>query len=163
MPERCPGCGLAVADGRKDCQAIYAELAARALSDPEYARHQNIVFDTYCMQHLEIYCQSAKSYAAHLTRLCCGLEYAGDPYVYTAIQRWLNGPVNLVKPALLHPLGSLTIAYIPGASCVEKFAQRVQVWAENVWEAYEPQHELARAWIQSALRSNSILERKGKP
>jgi hypothetical protein len=159
MPDHCPGCGLPVTGGRVGCRALYDRLAARALSDPVYARYQICAFDTYCMQHLESYCQSAKSYAAHLTRLCCGLEHAGDPHVYSAIQHWLNGTVNLVKPALLTDLGSLTVAHITNNTSADGFAHQVHAWAENVWEAYTPQHELARTWIESALQSSSTRRR----
>lgn len=50
------------------------------------------------MQHPDTYCRSAKSCAAHLTRLRRGLEHGADPKVYRAIQRWLNGAVALEKP-----------------------------------------------------------------
>ncbi|GAC1654933.1 MAG: hypothetical protein NVS4B8_30120 [Herpetosiphon sp.] len=49
-----------------------------AFDDLRYAAVRNCAFDAYCMQHIEPYCHSAKSYAAHLTRLCCGIEYGGD-------------------------------------------------------------------------------------
>jgi hypothetical protein len=76
----------------------------------DYAVTRDLAFDAYCMQHLEQYRRSAKSYAAHLTRLCCGLEYDGDPQVYEAIQKWLNGTVDIKKPEAPGPRGAMTVA-----------------------------------------------------
>jgi hypothetical protein len=53
--------------------------SARAYTDPAYATLRDLAFDAYYMQHVERYGRSAKSYAAHLARLCCGLEHHGDP------------------------------------------------------------------------------------
>lgn len=65
--------------GWEACQALFDELALLAYSDPGYAAVHSLAFDAYCMQHPQRYCVSTKSYAAHLARLCCGLEYEGDP------------------------------------------------------------------------------------
>jgi hypothetical protein len=151
--EPCPGCGALIEDGRAGCQAAYEGLALRALNEPVFARVQPLAFDTYCMQHLETYCRSAKSYAAHLTRLCCGVEHAGDPAVYAAIQRWLNGKVQLDKPAVLPNRGNLTVKDADEALAAGRFELTVRAWAENVWQAYAPQHALAHAWIQSAIQN----------
>lgn len=155
-PERCPACGAAIPGGRAGCQALWDELTARAYGDLGYAAVHDLAFDAYCMQHLETYCRSAKSYAAHLTRLCCGLEYEGSPAVYAAIQKWLNGRAPVEKPETLANLGQLTIADVavatsgaayPGA----EYRALVRAWAESVWSAYAAQHELARSWIRAAL------------
>jgi Family of unknown function (DUF5946) len=71
----CPECGALIDGGRADCQVLFDELSAQAYADLQYAASQTLAFDTYCMQHVDPYCRSAKSCAAHLTRLCCGLEY----------------------------------------------------------------------------------------
>lgn len=142
-PTSCPNCGANVPDGREGCEALWHELfSSGAVGGP--------TFDAYCMQHLDKYCASAKSYAAHLTRLCCGVEYNGDPYVYTAIQKWLNGNRKLDKPAILPFLGTLTIADVRDAPPAER-GRVTQAWIEGVWAAYAAQHELARGWIQEAL------------
>ncbi len=103
------------------------------------------------MQHLEKYCRSAKSYAAHLCRLCCGVEYGGKPAIYAAIQQWLNGTVPIQKPETLAHLGDITIADVRAARTSEEHQQLVRAWAENVWQAYARQQDLARAWIKAAL------------
>ena len=149
--DRCPACGALVSGGRDGCQSLFDELTAHAVANPAYAVRRELAFDTYCMQHLESYCRSAKSYAAHLTRLCCGLEYGGDPKVYEAIQKWLNGAARLEKPPVLAQLGSLTVADVRKAGTAEEHARLVHDWATNVWEAYRSQYDIARAWITAAL------------
>ncbi len=163
--EKCPACGGAVtsgtvAGGRAGCQSVFDELTAHALADLAYARVRDLALDTYCMQHLETYCRSAKSYAAHLTRLCCGLDYAGDPRVYEAIQHWLNGAPKIEKPQVLNHLGSLTVVDVQHARNTEEHVRLVRAWAANVWEAYRSQHELAQAWIKAALADRDNAARR---
>ncbi len=150
MQDRCPECGAPIPGGRAGCQAVYDELAARAYSNPEYASAHLVGFDAYCVQHLTRYCRSAKSYAAHLTRLCCGLEYGGDPQVYAAIQKWLNGPAKIDKPEAPSYLGRMTVADARAARDAQEYSRLVNEWARSVWEAYAGQHELARRWIEEA-------------
>lgn len=150
--ERCPGCGAAVG-GLEACQTHLDQLAARAYSDAPYAQMYDVAFDAYCMQHVERYCRSATSYAAHLTRLCCGLEHHGNLNVYRAIQRWLNGRVTLVKPTILTQRGTLTIVNVQVARDAQEHAHLVHAWANCVWDAYASQHELARLWLATALRT----------
>jgi len=105
------------------------------------------------MQHTERYCRSAKSYAAHLARLCCGLEHNGDYKVYEAIQKSLNGTVAFEKPEAPINRGQMTVADLLAASCVEEHTRLVKQWAASVWEAYASQHDIARRWIEAALSS----------
>ena len=67
-------------------------------ADVRYGRVYRVAFDAYCMQHPEDYGASARSYAAHLVGLCCGVERAGDAKAYRAIPHWLNGPKTIEKP-----------------------------------------------------------------
>ncbi len=149
---RCPECGAVVAGGRDGCQALLAGLSAQVYADQRFAAVYNLAFDTYCMQHVETYCRSAKSYAAHLTRLCCGLEFEGAPEVYAAIQSWLNGASPVAKPSVLPSRGRLTIASVIGAQSIAEHKHLVRAWAEDVWGAYAVQHSLARGWVQAALQ-----------
>ena len=149
--DQCPDCGASVVGGRAGCQALYDEVSARSYSHPGYAGTHALAFDTYCMQHLQPYCRSAKSYAAHLTRLCCGIEHAGNAKIFAAIQKWLNGSVAIEKPEALSYRGQMTITDVHLASNVEEHTKRVHEWAQSVWEAYTGQHDLAHAWIKAAL------------
>lgn len=154
LMDRCPDCGASVAGGREGCQALWDEVAAKAYGDFQYPGVHDLAFDTYCLQHPETYCRSAKSYAAHLTRLCCGLEYDGNRETYAAIQQWLNGAVSIEKPERLLALGQLTIAEVRAARTGEDHQKLVQVWAGNVWEAYAGQQDIARTWIRAALENS---------
>ncbi|MEA2599168.1 MAG: hypothetical protein QOF89_160 [Acidobacteriota bacterium] len=156
--DRCPDCGAAVPGGRAGCQALMDEIQARAYGDLEVAANRDLAFDAYCMQHPERYCHSAKSYAAHLTRLCCGVEHGGNPRVYEAIQRWLNGSPPLEKPEIPRHLGQRTVKDLESAA--GEHARLVRDWAGSVWEAYAAQHELARGWIQAALSAQERTARK---
>jgi hypothetical protein len=148
---RCPECGAPGVGGRAGCQARYDEVAVLAYRDPRYAAVRDLGFDTYCMQHLERYCRSAKSYAAHLMRLCCGVELGGNPATHAAIQHWLSGPAPVGRPEPPAQLGRITIADVRGGTTAEEHVRLVRAWAENVWEAYGTQQELARSWISAAL------------
>ncbi len=153
--EKCPACSATVEGGRTGCQALWDEIAAQAYSDIRYAAVRDLAFDAYCMQHLETYCRSAKSYAAHLSRLCCGIEYGSDPTIYAAIQKWLNGAVSIEKPPTLPYPGRLTVADVHAARTAEEQVKLAHAWAENVWEAYAVQHDIARLWIKAALKHSS--------
>lgn len=153
MDEKCPACGASVAGGRAGCQALWEELSVRTLTPHRDALLPEPAFDAYCLQHPDRYCASAKSYAAHLTRLCCGLEHRSDPGMLTAIQQWLNGTVLLDKPATLASFGKITIADVYQAPAASGRAHIAQAWIEGVWEAYSPQQALARAWLQQAIQA----------
>ncbi|HEX7975094.1 MAG TPA: DUF5946 family protein [Anaerolineales bacterium] len=149
--DRCPACEAPAVGGRSGCQALFDEINAQAFADLRLASVRDLALDAYCMQHVETYCRSAKSYAAHLTRLCCGLEYNASPAVYAAIQKWLNGSRRLEKPALLTERGRLTVVDVSQAASPEDYQRRLQAWAADVWQAYAGQHELARRWLHEAL------------
>lgn len=148
---RCPECGGPVAGGRAGCQALWDELMARAMTDLRYQAVYRLAFDTYCMQHVDTYGVSAKSYAAHLMGLCCGVEHDGRAAVYDVIHRSLNGRAGLERPASPRARGSITLMTVAAAPDPEEHARRVHAWAENVWSAYAPQHDLARALLSAAL------------
>jgi hypothetical protein len=149
--DRCTQCGASIRNGRDGCQNAWDKIAMESYSQPGYGAVRELAFDTYCMQHLEKYCRSAKSYAAHLTRLCCGLEYGGSAAVYAAIRQWLDGSVDIEKPAPPQHRGQMTITDVCAATSAMEHVAAVKAWAENVWKAYTDQHEVARQWIEAAL------------
>ena len=61
-----------------DCQEMFDHLLARSFSDLTYGRFHRIFVDLYSLQHPDKYCASAKSFAAHLTGLCCVMEHSCD-------------------------------------------------------------------------------------
>jgi hypothetical protein len=147
----CPECGATVVGGQAGCQSLFEEIGFRATQHPAIAAVHWLAVDAYCMQHVERYCVSAKSYAAHLTGLCCGVEHGGDRQIYAAIQRWLNGKVALDKPSVLSQRGVMTIVDVVADQDVDKVRTRVKEWADCVWDAYVTQHETARNWLKAAL------------
>lgn len=148
-PEFCPECRALVSGGRSGCQALFDRLTFQATEDGRIAAIHSLAFDTYCMQHVETYCVSAKSYIAHLTRLCVGVEYGGSQTVYDTLQRWF-GP-GLMKPDVLATRGRITIVDVQFASTVENKVAQVHAWAQHVWDAYASQHQMTRRWVHTAL------------
>jgi uncharacterized protein DUF5946 len=144
--EPCEGCGLVVDGGTEGCQSLFDELRSRELVTSTY-QAQRMTVDTYCVQHPDRYCVSAKSLAAHLTGLCWALEYSGYPSGLKALQRWLNGPARIEKPALPPFRGALTIADVGDTPDPEA----IRRWARSTWEAYAPLHPIARQWVDEAI------------
>jgi len=70
--EFCPEYGGKVKGGRGGCQALFDEITYAMGRDPRIGAIHRLSLDTYCMQHIESYCASAKSYAAHLIRAVVG-------------------------------------------------------------------------------------------
>jgi Family of unknown function (DUF5946) len=153
----CPSCG-ALLGGHAACQAVFDELSAQAWTSPGRASVHNLVVDTYAMQHPEKYCISAKSYIAHLTALCCGLEHFGDQHLYWAIPRWLDGPTAIEKPRLITDRGSVTISDVRAPQVESEYPDLVRQWARCVWMAYSAQQPLARGWL-NAVRGQMIQAR----
>jgi hypothetical protein len=156
----CPSCGARLG-GREGCQAAFDQLSAQAWSSPARGAAHNLVVDTYAMQHPEEYGRSPKSYAAHLTALCCGIEHPGDQKLYWAIARWLDGPVAVEKPPLITQRGTLTLADVHAASREDAYPDLVRRWAADVWAAYTDQQKLARAWLDAVrARTTSVGSRR---
>ena len=149
--EACPSCGARLG-GRSGCQEVFEQLQAQAWSSPVRAAVHNLVVDTYAMQHPEEYCRSAKSYLAHLTGLCCGVEASGDPRLSRAISRWLDGSTALGRPADISQRGRLTIATVRAPGREEDYAELVRAWAKDVWAAYDAQHGAARQCLGEGSR-----------
>jgi hypothetical protein len=147
----CPSCGAPLG-GRAGCQAAFDELSASAWSSPVRAAVHNLIVDSYAMQHPEEYGRSAKSYAAHLCGLCCGIEHAGDRKLYWSIARWLDGPREIAKPPLLRRRGDQTIADVATVAEDKGFADAVRAWGRTVWIAYFSQHPLAHEWLAAVSR-----------
>jgi Family of unknown function (DUF5946) len=133
------------------CQALAQEMAVRGFSDCAYARVHRLAHDTYCVQHPDSFCISAKSLAAHRTGLCWALEYGGHPTGYRALQCWLDGTWPIQKPGIPTFRGAFTIADVYGAVDAYNYAGAVEQWAFATWEVYMALHPLARRWVEVAL------------
>ena len=153
---RCPGCGLESTGGAAGCQSRFHELTARDFSDYRYGRFHRMAVDTYCVQHPEQYCVSAKSLVAHLGGLYCAFEQGADPEIYRALQRLLNGKPALEKPALPSSRGEVTIADVLSAPDPDSYGREVKRWARSVWDAHAPVHPFVRRWLQDAMEKQSL-------
>jgi methylmalonyl-CoA/ethylmalonyl-CoA epimerase len=150
----CPSCGSALG-GRSGCQAAFDELNANAWTTQGRASMHNLVVDTYAMQHTEEYGRSAKSYIAHLTRLCCALDSPGDQKLYWSVAHWLDGPSDLVRPGDIASRGKMTIADIKTVASEDEYPDLVRQWARDVWMAYADKHAIARRWLEEARANTS--------
>lgn len=157
----CPSCGAPLG-GRDGCQSHFDELSAQAWGNPVRGAMHNLVVDAYALQHPDEYCESAKSYAAHLTGLCCGVEHPGDQKLYWQIARWLDGPATIEKPAAVDARGRQTISTIVNLSN-DTYRTAVRQWASSVWIAYESQQYLARTWLAEVLRHASRTSKESNP
>ena len=155
--EPCSGCGLITPGGTAGCQAIFDELLARDFSEPLYFGVHRLLVDTYCLQHPERYCKSAKSLAAHLVGLCSILERGASRAAgEEALRRWLDGKAPIEKPELPSQRGELTIADVRGTATPEAHAEAVEAWARSTWQAYSPLHRIARQWLEQALAAEPV-------
>ncbi|MFQ5677111.1 MAG: DUF5946 family protein [bacterium] len=147
-------CGL---KSPEKCKALFEAVIAKEFSDYRYARVHRLTVDTYSLQHPDPYMISAKSFAAHLTGLCCAMEFGNDRRLLKALQQWLNGNRELQKPTLLEHVGDLTIAHVENARTGEEHETLVYEWAADVWEAYAVYHDLASQWIEMAKAAGRRL------
>ena len=150
-PQRRAGCGLEIDGGSEACNARFQDLTGRNFADARFGRLHGMVVDTYCLQHPDRYCVSAKSLAAHLCGLCGALERgesAASPNM--ALRAWLDGTVALVKPQVPTERGPLTIADVDHIDDPAAYAAAVRAWATAVWSACRPLHDTARSWLDEA-------------
>ena len=152
--EACEGCGLRVEGGTASCQALFDEFRAREMAElaPTYASTR-LTVDVYCLQHPDRYCVSAKSLAAHLTGAGWALERGGSEWGLRALQQWLDRGARLEKPALPEHRGELTIADVSGAADPEAYLAALDRWAHSTWAAYAELHDVARRWIDEAVKA----------
>lgn len=149
--EPCEGCGLVVDRGTDGCQSLFDEFRAWQLVGSTY-QLQRLSVDTYCLQHPDRYCVSAKSLAAHLTGLCWALEFSGHASGLKALQRWLDGAGRAVeKPALPLFRGDLTVADVLSATDPVEQPTAIGRWARGTWDAYSALHPVARRWVEEAI------------
>lgn len=146
----CTECGALVPAECHSCDAFLQLVMMKSAGPPA-----RVLIDSFAMQHPKRSCKSAKSYAAHLAGLCCGVEYGGSEKVYSAIGRWLSGPaerIGLMRPHEPEFRGTLTLRHVYDADVGTNVEPRLREWATDVWEAYTSQHDIARRWIETALK-----------
>jgi len=71
--------------GTRECRALFEELLAREWDHPTSYRAHRMMVDAYSLQHPAEYCASAKSFAAHLTSMCCSIEHKANANIMRAL------------------------------------------------------------------------------
>ena len=147
----CAGCDLVIPGGAEGCLELYRRVREQELRPPAYAGFGRMIWETYCVQHPDRYCISAKSLAAHLGGLCWALEHGGHPSGYQALDRFLDGPPHFDRPALPPDRGALTIGDVAAADAPADRVRIMDGWARTTWAAYAGLQPLARRWVEAAL------------
>jgi len=153
MTETCPDCGAPVG-GREECQKLFDAVLARQFSEALYFNVHRTTVDCYSLQHPERYCASFKSFAAHLTGLCCAMEFNREPNMMRAIHTGLDGPDQRTRPPFVEQRGEITIESVHGASDLVSHREAVQSWANSVWKAWSRYHDLARTLLAEMVESS---------
>jgi hypothetical protein len=148
---RCEYCDAQGVGGYEGCRLLFNAITAQSFSSAAHFAVHRAAVDCYALQHPEYFCASAKSYAAHLSGLCVAIEYDRSVEVNAAIQKWLNGPIDLQKPKLLIERGEINILHLKNVIEPEERAQRVDEWCQNIWAAYAELHDIARSVVWAAL------------
>ena len=141
-------CGI---ESKQKCKELFEAVLVKEYSDIQYGHVHRLTVDSYALQHPP-YTESIKSFAAHLTGMCCTMEYGNDRELLKLLRKWLDGKVQLEKPPLLTDVGSLTIAHVAAAKDGKEHAKLVEEWAKDVWNSYAVYHTLAKDWIERARR-----------
>jgi Family of unknown function (DUF5946) len=148
----CPYCSANHIGGLEGCQAMYYQVALNT-NLPLTSGLGRSIFDAYCLQHPEVYCKSAKSYAAHLAFLYCWIAHPGRQEVLEAIHRGLNGPFKVEKAFVpeVGKRGTLTILHLKRATSLDAIETRATQWINNVWSAYAELHTQAKVYWQTFM------------
>jgi hypothetical protein len=167
--QRCPGCGAAYQpiDGPPShpyigasaaCWSAFGGLLAREFGDVAYGRVHRHSVDAYAAQHPgSDGRRERQSVALHLV----------------AIAQWLDGGIttpqlNRITQDLAaarrdwpwleppDPTGyRMTVLDVLRASSGEEHTALVRAWAEAVWDAWAPHHDVVRGWAAEAICSSA--------
>ena len=108
---------------------------ASSLREFEDFRSASIHRLKVALQHPDVFCVSAKSFAAHLAGLCIGVESESNPFLMTALQKWPNGRRLIENPTLQGTFCSTTIADVMKSETQAEYHRAARLWAERVWAA----------------------------
>ena len=149
---KCPECGAPVGGGEK-CRKLFDEVLAREFSNLLYFGVHRTTVDCYALQHPEGYCASFKSFAAHLTGLCCAVEFGKDPKMMRAIHIGLNGRWDETRPPSVELRGAMTIESVHRKGDPASHRRAVEAWSKSVWDAWSQYHELARSLLKELVEA----------
>jgi len=136
------------------CWRAFGELTAQRYEGGASTGDDTIfrlAVDTYATQHPGVPGrQSSQSVDAHLFVLCLVLERGAAPAFAThAIRTFLEANKAKGFPWLEPPasLGNVTVFDVLQARGDGEPDRTMRLWAESVWQAWEPCHRLVRAWV----------------
>lgn len=144
----CPGCGLETAAGAgpthayigasPGCWARYGELLAGGWGG-------ELAVDTYAVQHPGVEERRAvQSVAVHLVSLCAVLERgAPEQHSPALLRRAVRSRLAFTWLALPQPVGTVTVDDVVGRRAPPR------AWAEDVWAAWAPFHDVVRRWADA--------------
>lgn len=145
-------------DSTPGCWKAYGEILAKEYSDLAYYSVHRKTVDAYAIQHP---ChpdsqhtptrQQIQSVGIHLIRLCLFIEHNLSPDEANAVMvratkfkhtfHWLIPPDT---PSWLTPTDIIK------ADRPEVHIELVNIWARDVWNAYEAHHDTVKQWLSKA-------------
>lgn len=130
------------------CWAIYCRVLGREYGELRNPSWHRLRVDAYAAQHPGVESRrSIRSVAIHLIALQLVIQRGLEPGCVTrrmagmvegaADYRWLEPPWFGGAPNVL---------MVDSALSAQEHESAVRVWAEGVWNAWEPHHAAVRAW-----------------
>ena len=158
----CPGCGARLPtstypldrrwNASPACWELHTQVQAYELEHPWLlSRCLQLRVDTYAAQHSGDQ-TSALSLAFALIRLFLALERGASGLdVRTAHQKLARR--NITWPRLERPLsvGSLTVQALADVASPQAYADQVQSWAADVWDAWGARHDEVAELVRQHL------------
>jgi hypothetical protein len=147
----CHLCSARVNEGVKGCFELFSELCALGYTNSQYGAVTFYGVDAHALQHPEIH--GKKNNAAHLLRLhwiFARGAYTQSGVVPTWWQQYLQ---RRDVPRLAPPTrrGTITVTEVAGAQSPQAYADLMQQWAHNVYDAWHMHHEWARRALARLL------------
>ena len=161
--ELCPDCGAAYAPidgvthaylgGSPACWAAFNDVLAREFQDATYFAVHRFTVDAYTVQHPgdQSDRRAAQSVNIHLAALCALIEQECEiAFVPRLLKTLANNYKDQFDP-MTPPASDLythTVKDVLFAENAEQHCKIVREWANAVWRAWEPHHDVARAHVK---------------
>lgn len=143
----CGECGARVVGGTSGCRSIFDQMMKQDFFGEPNRRLHHLVHNAYVLQHPGS--RSNQSVAIHLTSMCWLLEAQGRPawdLLPASVLTRLSMQDSLPKLHIGNPAVNLNILHVWGHR-PEEYPDRVESWANAVWQSWSPYHDQARDWL----------------
>jgi hypothetical protein len=159
----CPGCGVVLSGPEGPthaylgvsgaCWELYQRLARPSVARLDASRVRRLVQDAYAAQHPGASHQrrAVQSLAVHLMDLCLLLERDGEVRRLSPVLGRMP-PRRRLELHWLEPpksRGTMTMVDALQPDAGEDRTENVEVWAREVWAAWEPHHVTVRRWLDA--------------